>query len=246
MEKDTEADSFFANFLDIVPSRKIEHLGTTGLEFNGQLSPELKIYEDGGGLGCGGKIWIAGELLCEYIMEHKVNFNVYDKVIELGSGTGIVGLLLGLMNNQGLWINDKYKEEQNSKKVYVTDITELVPLMDKNVNLNNVGNVVEAASLEWGEPVEAKFSAGLDLVLAADCVYLEKAFPLLEKTLLDLTSVDKPPMILMSYRKRRKADKHFFIKIKKNFKVIEIKDFKNFAQYLKQRTHLFQLIRLNR
>ncbi len=48
----------------------------------------------------------------------------------------------------------------------------------------------------------------VDVVLAADCVYLEKAFPLLEKTLIDLTTKDT--LVLMSYRKRRKADTKFF------------------------------------
>lgn len=43
----------------------------------------------------------------------------------------------------------------------------------------------------------------VDLVLAADCVYLEAAFPLLEKTLLDLTEKRIP--ILMCYKKRRKV-----------------------------------------
>lgn len=83
----------------------------------------------------------------------------------------------------------------------------------------------------------------VDLVLAADCVYLEKAFPLLEKTLLDLTNCISPPVILMAYKKRRKADKQFFNKIKRNFDVLEIKDFIKFDYYLKQKTHLFQLVR---
>ncbi len=43
----------------------------------------------------------------------------------------------------------------------------------------------------------------IDTVLAADCVYLESAFPLLEKTLLDLC--DKDTFVLMSYKKRRKV-----------------------------------------
>lgn len=60
------------------------------------------------------------------------------------------------------------------------------------------------------------------MVLAADCVYLEAAFPLLEKTLLDLTSVEKAPVILMSYKKRRKADARFFKAMKKHFKFEEV------------------------
>lgn len=43
----------------------------------------------------------------------------------------------------------------------------------------------------------------IDLILAADCVYLEAAFPLLEKTLLDLT--ENGTSIVMCYKKRRKV-----------------------------------------
>lgn len=62
----------------------------------------------------------------------------------------------------------------------------------------------------------------IDVVLAADCVYLEAAFPLLEKTLLDLTDVKNPPVILMSYKKRRKADARFFKAMRKHFKFHEV------------------------
>ena len=42
-----------------------------------------------------------------------------------------------------------------------------------------------------------------DLILAADCVYLEPAFPLLVQTLSELS--DSTTEILFSYKKRRKV-----------------------------------------
>ncbi|CAI4050558.1 hypothetical protein N7582_004945 [Saccharomyces uvarum] len=244
-------DGIFGGFEDLVVPRLKEHFGQTDLSFGGKLLPALKICEDGGESGCGGKVWIAGELLCEYILEksddHLLSETVHEKrpfmkVLELGSGTGLVGLCVGLL--------EKNKFHDNTK-VYVTDIDRLVPLMERNIELDKVQYEVLARELWWGEPLSGDFSPqegdlqvnNVDLVLAADCVYLEKAFPLLEKTLLDLTNCISPPVILMAYKKRRKADKQFFNKIKRNFDVLEIKDFIKFDYYLKQKTHLFQLVR---
>lgn len=240
-------------FEGLVESRPIQHFGDSDLTFNGLLTPGLKIHEDGGETGCGGKVWVAGELLCEFILEMSNNTGLLSKwapqssqfmnVLELGSGTGLVGLCVGLLS--------KNMFDQNIK-TYITDIDHLVPLMEKNIDLNIVGTDVVAKELWWGEPLPIEFvpssnasinTQNIDLILAADCVYLEKTFPLLEKTLLDLTEGTNPPMILMSYRKRRKADKHFFQKIKKNFDVITVREFEKYDIYLKQRTHLFKLIR---
>lgn len=105
-------------------------------------------------------------------------------------------------------------------------------LMKKNVVLNGLQGVVEAAILDWGDelPSYAKYSpeSKIDLVLAADCVYLEAAFPLLETTLLDLTENDKGLEIYMSYKKRRKADSKFFKHMKKNFLFEEVSFFWDF------------------
>ena len=43
-----------------------------------------------------------------------------------------------------------------------------------------------------------------DLILAADCVYFEPAFPLLVRTLVDLVP-DSKTEVLFCYKKRRKA-----------------------------------------
>jgi hypothetical protein len=126
--------------------------------------------------------------------------------------------------------------------------------MTKNIQLNGLEGTVIAETLSWGEELPAYASSGVDLVLAADCVYLEKAFPLLEKTLLDLTQAEEDEddeekekeegvLVLMAYRKRRKADTKFFQKIKKNFTIVPITDFDEYQEYLKQSVNLLQLVR---
>lgn len=223
-----ESDFFTLGFEDLVPTRPVEHLGEADLTFDGRLASPLKIWEDGGAVGCGGKIWIAGELLSKYLLDKPISQK--GKIIEIGSGTGLVGLALGLsLPNRDL------------ADIWITDIDELVPLMEKNIELNGLTDTVHAATLSWGEPLPDYAKDGVDVILAADCVYLERAFPLLEKTLLDLTNENT--LVLMSYRKRRKADSKFFRKIRKNFDIIQIRDFKDYKSYIKQSVNLFQLVR---
>jgi len=58
-----------------------------------------------------------------------------------------------------------------------------------------------------------------DLILAADCVYFEPAFPLLVSTLAGLVPPppERAPEVLFCYKKRRRADKRFFALLKKYF-----------------------------
>lgn len=219
----------FTSFEELAPTRPIEHFGNSDLTFDNRLDEPLKIFEDGGESGCGGKVWIAGELLSKYVLDK----GIYNKkkCIELGSGTGLVGLTLGLS-----------KKRDDDLEIYITDIDGLVPLMEKNIELNKLDGTVIAETLSWGD-ILPSYTDGVDVILAADCVYLEAAFPLLEKTLLDLTDKDEEVLVLMSYRKRRKADSKFFSKIKKNFNVLQITDFNDYEYYIKQRVNLFQLVR---
>ncbi|KAH3667909.1 hypothetical protein WICMUC_005187 [Wickerhamomyces mucosus] len=226
-----EGLDFMSGFQDLVPIRPTEHLGKSDMTFDGRLpEPGLKIWEDGGEVGCGGKIWIAGELLSKYLLDKGLHDK--KKVVEIGSGTGLAGIALALS-----------EKRDDDLKIYITDIEELVPLMNKNISLNGVESTVFARTLSWGAELPDYAKEDVDVVLAADCVYLEKAFPLLEKTLIDLTSDNEDCLILMSYRKRRKADSKFFKKIKKNFTIKQINDFKDYDYYLKQSVNLFQLIR---
>ena len=58
-----------------------------------------------------------------------------------------------------------------------------------------------------------------DMILAADCVYFEPAFPLLVSTLVALVPLppERAPEVLFCYKKRRKADKRFFALLRKHF-----------------------------
>ncbi len=63
-----------------------------------------------------------------------------------------------------------------------------------------------------------------DVILAADCVYLEAAFPLLLATLTDLLTLCPAATVFFCFKKRRRADMQFLKKAQKAFDVTEVPD----------------------
>lgn len=102
--------------------------------------------------------------------------------------------------------------------------------MNENVKINNLPlstgltgkDGVSVAELFWGgtncEPF--KGNNGIDYVIASDCIYLEAAFIPLINTLLDLSN--EQTTIIISYQKRRKADKRFWNVAKKKFQIQQV------------------------
>lgn len=63
-----------------------------------------------------------------------------------------------------------------------------------------------------------------NVILAADCVYFEPAFPLLLETLTNLLTLEPDAIIYFCFKKRRRADMQFLKKAQKAFQVTEIVD----------------------
>lgn len=87
-----EVFNIFADVVseDLMPESEKKKLGDTYLTFDGLLDhPGVQIFEDAGRQGCGSIVWPAGENLSRYMI-HK-GLNGAKNVLELGSGTGLVG-----------------------------------------------------------------------------------------------------------------------------------------------------------
>lgn len=85
-----------------------------------------------------------------------------------------------------------------------------------------------------------------DVVLAADCVYFEPAFPLLVRTLAALVPRDAPGPdadVLFCYKKRRKADRRFFALLRKEFTWTEVLDDPDRDVYAREAISLLRLSR---
>ena len=72
----------------------------------------------------------------------------------------------------------------SNMELFITDQEAMMALMRRNTELNELTDKVKVELLNWGEPIPASIAkAPVDIILAADCVYFEPAFPLLEQTL---------------------------------------------------------------
>ncbi|KAK7262857.1 hypothetical protein RJT34_30438 [Clitoria ternatea] len=131
------------------------------------------------------------------------------RILELGSGTGIVGIVAAAT----LGAN-----------VTVTDLPHVVPNLRFNAEANrNVvgssGGAVTVAPLRWGhaDDVEA-IGRDFDVIMASDVVYHDHLYePLLET--LRLMMEGKKMVFVMAHMRRWKKESVFFKKAKKHFNV---------------------------
>ncbi|KAJ7047670.1 putative methyltransferase-domain-containing protein [Mycena alexandri] len=175
--------------------------------------------------GCGGVAWPAGEVLAQYLVKRGPNSLHGKNVLELGSGTGLVGLVAGMLGGT----------------VCLTDQAPLIKIMGENVQINKLSHLCAVWELNWGDPIPAAIPRP-DIILAADCVYFEPAFPLLVQTLCDL--VDEDTEVLFCYKKRRKADKRFFTLLKKKFKWSDVPDDPARTTYSRESISLLRLTKM--
>jgi len=131
------------------------------------------LIEQNKSLGKGGLCWDAAFVLGEYLIETYGNsWNNGDKkisILELGSGTGLCGLMVARAISRC--------------HVIVTDLPNLMPLLQRNVARNFEGNDekkngdspnsppnVKASVLEWGDLDAEAASGTFDVILGADVV----------------------------------------------------------------------------
>jgi SAM-dependent methyltransferase len=119
------------------------------------------------------------------------------RILELGAGTGYVGIALA-------------KLLRKPCQVYITDLEQVVPLIQENVQAHYKEESVEAEAAEivvdrlhWGNKDDATrlLEAGqFDLVVVSDCVYFPELFGMLLDTLLDVC--DSSTRIVIGYKCR--------------------------------------------
>jgi len=146
----------------------------------------------------------------------------------LGAGGGLVGLAVALACKGSF-----------RSPLLITDQLPMFALMQRNIALNSLTSTVEASIYDWAEIPPHNVPSHPDIVLAADCVYFEPAFPLLQKTLQDL--IGDRTVCYFCFKKRRRADIHFIKAIKKTFDVKEVLDDPDKASYSRKNLFLFEI-----
>lgn len=127
------------------------------------------------------------------------------------------------MSSSQSWVDrDRQDEGHGSEVRPFYSRSAMLELMKSNLALNPDMDPCHIAEVNWGEPIPSHVPSKPDVLLLADCVYLEAAFQPLVDTMLDLCAPETE--ILFCYQKRRKADKRFFVMCKKKFTMEEVAD----------------------
>ncbi|XP_062326035.1 protein-lysine methyltransferase METTL21D [Osmerus eperlanus] len=169
-----------------------------------------------GDVGC--VVWDAAIVLSKYLETKQfydpktgVNRWVHKSVLELGSGTGVVGLMAATLGAE----------------VTVTDLEDLQSLLEVNIRDNqalvNSGSIT-AKVLKWGENV-SEFLPHPHFILMADCIYYEQSVKPLVETLKLLAGPDT--CIICCYEQRTvginpEVEKSFFELLLRDFLCEEV------------------------
>ncbi|KAG9244371.1 putative methyltransferase-domain-containing protein [Calycina marina] len=196
---------------DLAPLPSYKAASTTSTDFSSLLDTLLQLHEDLKS-GCGGQLWPAGMVLAKHMLRYHRTDLKEARILELGAGGGLVAL--------GVAIGC-----QLESPIYVTDQENMLPLMRRNIALNELESRAVPLVLNWGDPLPAEVIAQKpNVVLAADCVYFEPAFPLLLATLEDLLRLSPDVVIYFCFKKRRRASMQFMKRLSKKFLMEEIED----------------------
>jgi predicted nicotinamide N-methyase len=171
---------------------------------------EIKIYQAWFSGELGSTVWDSALVLIKYlenVEEFPLNYFRGKRVVELGAGTGAVGIAIGMLGAEAI----------------ITDKKELVGLIQRNIEDNFVSHYCKAAELVWGQDV-SQFNPPVDVIVASDIVSKTYSadFQNLVKTFYELSDLNT--RILLAYEKRDPGDVEFFRMLSKYFKYTKVKE----------------------
>jgi protein N-lysine methyltransferase METTL21A len=171
----------------------LKHVDCAFIDYGGGL-----VVEQDKALGKGGLCWDAAFILAEHVSSTEEELLQGKRVLELGAGTGLCGLLVASLVQC---------------HVDITDLPALLPLMQRNQQLNFGGNrsslltdhtpaplgTAAASILTWGSPAEYP-SDPYDVILGADVVASLYDPIALAETMWDLSHAQS--VVYISYKGR--------------------------------------------
>ncbi|XDV52276.1 hypothetical protein PO909_021027 [Leuciscus waleckii] len=147
-------------------------------------------------LGVSASVWDSALHLCQFFEKESLDLSG-KRIIELGAGTGLVGIVAARLGAQ----------------VTITDLSLALAQIESNVECNTPlsgwPSVAPAVlPLSWGRDHDS-FSSSWEFVLGADIVYMPETFPLLLDTLAHL-SKDGAVVLLASPMRREHGAQDFY------------------------------------
>ncbi|XP_054894240.1 protein-lysine methyltransferase METTL21D [Poeciliopsis prolifica] len=164
-----------------------------------------------GDVGC--VVWDAAIVLAKYLetktfYDPSIGVNVWcgRRVVELGAGTGAVGLMAATLGAH----------------VIVTDLEDLQSLLNVNIQENQTliqSGSISAKVLKWGENV-SELLPPPHCIIMADCIYYEQSIGPLVETLKQLSGPETS--IICCYEQRTEGvnpevENKFFELLQRNF-----------------------------
>ncbi|KAM6205225.1 protein N-lysine methyltransferase METTL21D [Sarcoramphus papa] len=191
--------------------------------------PALRLEQRAaGGVGC--VVWDAALVLAKFLETGACPLARRD-VLELGAGTGAVGIMAATLG----------------ANVTVTDLEELQELLMVNIENNKhlVTGSVRAKVLKWGEDV-TEFQPPPDYILMADCIYYEESLEPLLKTLKDLTGPNT--CVLCCYEQRTmgknpEIERKYFELLQMDFELEKIPLDEHDEEYRSEDIHIVNIRR---
>ncbi|NXU62660.1 MT21A methyltransferase, partial [Horornis vulcanius] len=184
-------------------------------------SRTIRLQQDWRRLGVAAVVWDAAVVLCAYLEMEGIDLRDRS-VIELGAGTGLLGIVVTLLGT---------KEPAGVRALYstccahvtITDRAAALEFLESNVQANLPPELRPRAvvkELTWGKDLDNFPAGAFDFILGADIVYLEETFVELLQTLEHLCS--ERTVILLSCRIRYERDLKFLKMLRERFSVSEV------------------------
>ncbi|XP_016101760.1 protein-lysine methyltransferase METTL21B-like isoform X1 [Sinocyclocheilus grahami] len=157
----------------------------------------ITIHQDySASLGVAASVWDSALHLCQFFENESLDLSG-TRIIELGGGTGLVGIVAARLGAH----------------VTITDLPSAVSQIERNIAANTPfsgwpSDGPSVSALAWGLD-HSRFSSSWDFVLGADIVYLPETFPLLLDTLVHLCR-DGAVVYLASTMRREHGAQDFY------------------------------------
>ncbi|NXQ85092.1 MT21A methyltransferase, partial [Nyctibius grandis] len=184
-------------------------------------SHTIRLRQDWRRLGVAAVVWDAAVVLCAYLETGGIDLRDRS-VIELGAGTGLLGIVATLLGKD--FFVFLFKAIYNcSARVTITDRAAALEFLESNVQANLPSELRPRSvvkELTWGKDLGNFPPGAFDFILGADIVYLEETFAELLQTLEHLCS--EQTVILLSCRIRYERDHKFLKMLRGRFSVYEV------------------------
>uniref|UniRef100_A0A7S1J6C8 Uncharacterized protein n=1 Tax=Eutreptiella gymnastica TaxID=73025 RepID=A0A7S1J6C8_9EUGL len=144
--------------------------------------------------GPGYVVWDSAVILTQYLSRSpQVNRDQFQKaaVLELGSGTGLLGLALA----------------QLGADVVLSDLPQVVPLLEANASFNgatvrDAGGTTRIAALDWKEPLAQDTDAEYQYIVGADVVYSFASVLPFVRIIHTLRAKNKKAAVFIAHKRR--------------------------------------------